>query len=57
MKKSELYKEIQLAVLRDDGIEDEIRLEMIRELQDKEELELYKENQAKLGEEREEKEI
>lgn len=57
MKKSELYKEIQLAVLRDGGIEDEIRLEMIRELQDKEELELYKENQAKLGEEREEKKI
>lgn len=36
MKKSELYKHIQLAVIRDTELYDEVKLEMIRELQHEE---------------------
>ena len=36
MKKSELYKHIQLAVIRDTELYDEVKLEMIQELQKEE---------------------
>lgn len=36
MKKSELYKNIQLAVIRDMELLDEVKLEMIKELQHEE---------------------
>jgi hypothetical protein len=49
MKKSELYKHIQLAVIRDTELYDEVKLEMIKELQ-------HEEDMAKYREDREEKE-
>ena len=46
MKKSELYKHIQLAVIRDTELLDEVKLEMIRELQHEEDMAEYREKKA-----------
>lgn len=53
MKKSELYREIQMAIMRDEVLTDDVRLDMIRELQEREELEklLEKREQEKSNEE------
>lgn len=46
MKKSELYHEAALCVLRDNELSDDFRLEIIAELLDKEHLEKFCEEQA-----------
>lgn len=41
MKKSEIYKAAQVAVLRDQNLSAVTRLEVLRELMDKEDVELF----------------
>lgn len=50
MKKSEIYKQAQIAVVRCVLIPDVVKLAIIKELQDKEGLELWKEKEAEKNE-------
>ena len=54
MKKSEMYKKAQIAILQMDGLTFKETLEILRELMDQEELEKWKEDKAE-EEEQEEK--
>ena len=55
MKKSELFKEAQMAIMRDELLSNAVKLDIIRELQDKESTALFveqrEEAQAKETEE------
>lgn len=46
MKKSEMYKKAMLAVLESDSISSEDKLEIARELIEREDLELFREKRA-----------
>ena len=45
MKKSEIYKKAQLSVLKDNSLTDETRLEILKFLMNREDLEIYVEKQ------------
>ena len=51
MKKSEIYKLAQLSVMKDNFVKVEDKLEIIRELQDKEGTALFVENREEEGDE------